>query len=341
MGVGGVLETTTASAQARWELTWESPVGCPQREEVLATVRDIVGESLADTTTLRAQGRIRQVNGAYRLELRVEDEDGARVRALVAKVCSDLLGASAVVLGLQVKRFAETHPSDQATPDPTGPDPHSTASKANEPATAPSKNDGATAPGTEPPKRPTEADPGDDVVESPTARNRLFFVGLPVGAMAWGSLPEPAWLVGMALGLHQGGWRAWLAGRYQLPQSIAAEAVPEVEAVIDRYSAEAGVSHGWSSVYFELAPTMVAGVDYLVARGTGDDITSSSVGQIVPFVGGGLTARWLAADWFAVAAGALVEVPLSRPFFTVRSLGEIGQLAPVHARISAGFEWNF
>lgn len=341
VGASGVLEANDAWAQAGWELTWESPVGCPQREEVLATVRDIVGESLADTTTLKAQGRIRQVNGGYRLDLRVEDEHGARVRTLDAKVCGDLLGASAVVLGLQVKRFAETHPTDGAPGDATETGPNGQPDGSDAPGAAGTKNDGATAPGAEPQQKPTEPDPGVDVAESPTARTRAFFIGLPVGAVAWGSLPKPAWLVGAALGWHHHGWRTWLSARYQLPQRIAAEAVPDVEAVIDRYSAEVGLSHGWSSAYFELAPTLVAGVDYLVARGAGDDITSSRVGQTVPFVGGGLTARFTPNDWFALAAGALAEVPLSRPFFTVRSLGEIGQLAPVHARISLGFEWNF
>jgi hypothetical protein len=101
--LGAWLVTLPAHAQT---LTWDAPDDCPQREAVLASVREIAGEEVVRRTSLHARGRIQQVNGAFRLELEVMGEGGAQLRTIDARSCDDLRGAAAVVLGLNLKRLA-------------------------------------------------------------------------------------------------------------------------------------------------------------------------------------------------------------------------------------------
>jgi hypothetical protein len=122
---------------------------------------------------------------------------------------------------------------------------------------------------------------------------------------------------------------------------IAANAVPNVGVMVDKYSAELGVSHGWSSDFVEVALGVVGGLDYVVARGTGEDIAPMRAGREFAFVGAGLTFRLLVTDWLSLAVGAVGEMPIPRPYFDVESLGAIGQLSPVHLRTTLGVEWNF
>lgn len=324
----------SAAAHGQWTLTWDAPVGCPRREQVLAAVRDIVGETMFQSTSLEADGRIQEVDGGYRLELRIAKDDGPRVRSLDAKTCHDLLGASAVVLGLHVKRLAA---QTESVVDPTAgnaTDPAVTGA----PSAAPPSVPAATAPKPEPQTKP-DNDPDVELPE--TDRQRHWWLALPQGGVVIGSLPQPAWFGSAALGWRGDPWRIWVAGRYQLPQSFTGNVVPNVGVMVDKYSAELGVSHGWSSELVEIALGVVGGVDYVVARGTGEDIASARAGREFAFVGVGLTFRWLMTDWLSLAAGAVGEMPIPRPYFDVESLGAIGQVSPVHLRTTLGLEWNF
>src|SRR5690606_37782590 len=116
----------------------------------------------------------------------------------------------------------------------------------------------------------------------------------------------------------------------QLPQTVAANVVPNVGVLVDKYSAELGVSHGWSGAFGEIALGVAGGLDHVVARGSGEDITPSRAMEQLAFVSAGLTFRLLMTEWLSLAAEAVGEVPLSRPPFEVDSLGAIGRFNPVH-----------
>lgn len=325
------------NAHAQWKLTWEAPADCPRGEEVLAEMRDIVGEAIFEATALEADGRIREVDGGYRLELRIAKDDGPRVRSLDAKRCQDLLGASAVVLGLHVKRLAAERESgaDTTNENPAG------STLADEPGAAPSDAPAATAPGSEPQTQPTnEQDPDAELPRN--NRPRRWWLALPQAGVVIGSLPEVAPIGSATLGWRNAAWRVWVAGRYQFAQTVdATNGVPNVGVVVDKYSVELGVSHGWSGDLGEIALGVAGGVDHVVARGTGEDITPLRAQDQLAFVASGLTFRLLMTDWLSLAAAAVGEVPLSRPLFEVDALGAIGQFSPVHLRTTLGLEWNF
>lgn len=328
----------TAVAQPHWTLTWDAPEDCPQRDEVLVAVRDIVGQQIFEASAIEADGKIREVSGKFRLELRVIRDGVSQQRTVDAKACQDLLGASAVVLGLQLKQNAARDDSTAPVGDSGQPDRLDAANgSVITESQAPTKR--------EPPKGPTaktssESTPSASRVEqSPASHSRSLWLGLPQAGVVVGSLPEPAWTGGVALGWVPDRWRMWVSGRYQLPQTI--DAADGVAAVVDKYTVEVGVSHGWRAQAFDVAPGLFAGVDYLVARSSGENVTATRAYQPFVFLGGNLTLRWLASDVLSLALGAAGEVPLSRPSLRVQSLGEIAQISAVHLRASLGLEWNF
>lgn len=329
------LASWDASAQAQWKLTWEAPVDCPRREDVLAAMRDIVGEAIFRATSLEADGRIRKVEEGYRLELSIANEDGPRVRSVDAKVCHDLLGASAVVLGLHVKRLAAQSESGADNAN----DERADSASAGEQGLEPSPTSAPAAPETDPETTPSNEATNAEFAS--TQRERRWWLALPQGSVVVGSLPDVAWVGGAAVGWRSDAWRVWVTGRYQFPQTVAADAVPNVGVMVDKYSVELGVSHSWSNPWADVALGLSGGLDYVVAGGIGDDVAPSRARGAAAYVGGGLTFRWLVTDWLSLAAGAVGEVPLTRPSFEVASLGAIGRFNPVHLRISLGPEWNF
>lgn len=324
-------------AQPHWTLTWDAPKDCPQRDEVLVAVRDIVGQQLFDASAIEADGTIREMSGKFRLELRVNRDGVLQQRTVDAKACQDLLGASAVVLGLQLKQKAardnSTAPLGSAEPGRVD---AANGAITNE-SLAPAKGDPAKYPSAKTPSEPTASTSHEE--QSPAPRTRSFWLGLPQVGIVVGSLPEPAWTGGASLGWSPDRWRMWVSGRYQLPQTI--DVVDGVAAVVDKYTVEAGVSHGWRTQVFDVSPGLFAGVDYLVARSSGENVTATRAHRPLVFLGGSLTLRWLASDFLSVALGAAGEVPLSRPSLRVQSLGEIAQISAVHLRASLGLEWNF
>lgn len=294
-------------AQPHWPLTWRAPANCPQRDEVLIAVRDIVGAKIFETSSLLADGEIHETSDRFRLTLRITKGDAQEQRTVHAKDCHDLLGASAIVLGVHLKRVAATRTAASTE-----------AERAEKPATS---------------DAPANL--------SPPRKVRRFWMTLPQAGIVVGSLPKPARTTGISVGWSRDEWRMWVSGRYQLPQTIAASAVPGVAAVVDKYTAEAGVSHSWRIRTLDVAPGIITGVDYLAARSRGEDVTAAHAQQAFAFLGGGMVLRWLVSDWLSVAAGVVGEVPLSRPSLRVQSLGEIAQISPVHLRASLGLEWNF
>jgi hypothetical protein len=334
LGLFALSWSANSTAQNRWQLSWDAPEGCPQKESVLLAVRDIVGEDIFASTTLDASGLItRETSGKFRLALRIIKDGGEQLRTLDATACEDLLGASAVVLGLHLKKeAAELAKAEEV--DPKSP----TSNDASRDRAAAEANSAATAPNAEPPQNQLpNPEPAD---RSSQPRTRNFWIG-PRGGLVTGSLPKSDWTYGLTVGLRSDVWRLWVAGRYQTPQQVPSSAAPNVGAVSDKYSAEVGVSPRIGGELFEFSPGIFAGVDHVVARGDGEHVTSSRATTNYPFIGAELTLRALVTDWIAVPLSAAGEVPLSRPSLQIQSLGEVARINPVHLRVSLGLEWNF
>lgn len=320
-------------------LTWEAPADCPTQEDVLAAVQEITGPEVYGRTTLHAAGRIRQVNGSFRLEIGVEGEHGVHERTIEAKVCGDLLGAAAVVLGLNLKRQADAAPDSAAPgPDETGtPTTDAPAAKETDsPTTAgPAASSGTSNPNVPPPSV-------DDMprVDDVASENNMW-IAVPQVHVSVGSLPAPSVQWSAGVGWRSPDWLVWLSGRYQPAQTVESRSAPGVGAEVSRVAAEVGLARGFRGEHFEWAPGVLLGMDYLMVSGAGEDIEAADASSMYPFVVASVSLRWLIARWFSVAAQIGAELPLSRPRLMVDELGEVGQLGPVSGRLSVGSEWNF
>jgi hypothetical protein len=352
------LVATRARGESQ-ALDWDAPVGCPQRDEVLAAVKEITGPEVFARTSLQARGRIREVNGAYRLELEAQGETESQVRTIDAKVCRDLLGASAVVLGLNLKRLADaeqiTNGDGSSGPGyDVEPPANSTVPSGSDsaPAAAAASNADATSNAAPKPVDPEVAATPDatDIDDSDAeggperafgaSRNNMW-VAVPQVHLALGSVPETSLQWAAGVGWRSPEWLVWLSGRYQPAQSVQSKSNSGIQVSIARAAAEIGVAHGFRGDHLEWAPGVMIGVDYLMVEGRGVEVVASRAATQYPFVVVAASLRWFATDWLTLAATVGAEVPLARPRFTVDALGEVGQMGPANGRLSVGSEWNF
>lgn len=347
-GLGLIAWLPGNPAAAAPQLTWQAPSDCPQGPAVLALVRDIVGEEVWGTTTLRAWGTITETPTGYRLELRTESGDESHVRTLDARACGDLLGASAVVLGLNLKGEAAAGGVDGASDSGSNTQGDSggrgAAAASGDSTTGADSNNDRSGQGEAPKNadaangRESAADSDD---ESPAAVRDSFWIGLPLVAVGIGSLPEPTWSGGLLVGSWFSDWSAWLAARYQLPQTLQSTSSDQVGAQVNRYGGELALSRHFRAGPMEFGPFVGFGVDYLTARGTGVDVVSARSGSFVSSAAVGFVARLSVANWVSLSGTLCGEVALARPRFVVDALGEVGQLGPFQGRFGLATEWKF
>lgn len=339
----GVVLAFARPVQAQNQvLTWDAPEGCPEREEVLAKVREIAGDEVFAKTTLHASGRIRQVDGEFRLELEVEGEAGAHERTINAKVCRDLLGASAVVLGLNLRRLAD---ASEGSADDGAANDEGTTGVANEAtATTTSPADSGSTPASTPAvekRPPARPSPVDDSRTNDTPGVTNMWLALPQVQLSIGALPDPSLHWAAGFGYRTPDWRVSLTGRYQPGQFVTSDVAPNVGATVSRVALELQLARAFRYGSLEWAPGVTVSADYLMAQGEGEDIVASTATVAYPVVGVGVSLRWFVASWFSLAVNVGGEVPLARPTLTVDALGNVGQMGQVSGRLSLGLEWNF
>lgn len=333
---------TFLSASPLWAqsqvLSWDAPAGCPKQEDVLAAVQEITGPEVYERTTLHAAGRIRQVNGGFRLELGVEGDHGIHERAIEAKVCADLLGAAAVVLGLNLKRQASAAEEATREPEPASTSPKTTGNNTTD-------SGASTTTARKASSRTTSNTRSSSASDTPTTSgpdsDPNMWVAVPQVHVSIGSLPAPSVQWSAGVGWRSPEWLVWLSGRYQAVQTVKARTTPGVAADVSRLAAEIGVARGFRGEHFEWAPGLLLGVDYLMASGRGEDVESADARTTYPFVVASVSFRWHLARWFSLAAQVGAEFALAQPRLMVDLLGEVGQLGPVSGRLSLGSEWNF
>jgi hypothetical protein len=108
---------TAALAQAPdFHLTWTAPEGCPQRDEVLASVQRKLKRP---PDALDVRGTITLLEGVYRLEL----ESSLGRREIVGPSCVELAEAGALIVALLLDPMLLSRPEPEAKPPPPEPAP--------------------------------------------------------------------------------------------------------------------------------------------------------------------------------------------------------------------------
>ncbi len=221
-------------------LTWDAPPDCPGREEVLTKVREIAGDDVFAKTALHASGKIREVNGGFRLELDVVGDAGAHVRTIDARACGDLLGASAVVLGLNLRRLAN---ADQGAA--------SAQASGQVDSSSPSADSGSQTAQPKPQSSPTpplsSQDPRTNDNSRPYSNDvNDLWLAVPQVHVAVGSLPAASVQWAAGFGWRSPDWLVWFSGRYQPAQMVRDQSISDAAASITRVAGEVGLARGFA-----------------------------------------------------------------------------------------------
>jgi hypothetical protein len=340
--------SVVAAPEARAELTlrWEAPANCPQRNDVLERIRALAGSSLDNTDELGVEGRIDRAEGRYALTLLVRDEREVRKRVITSDSCADLAGAAAVtlalLLGIDVSDVSTVATStgtevqnDSATDARENGDQRGSSGETKSPSDAPAK-----AP--PPTDDPAADDPDPSTPTSPSRHGSAVFLRVPVGSFDLGPLPDPALGLGIGVGVRIDAFRVALSGRISERQHVdAPEALPESGAELDRFTAELSGCYGLRARAFEVAPCLVAALEFVTAQGKGEGFSPQSARAAWPALGIGAVGHWYPWESLAIFAGVTGYVELARPRLVIEGLGQIAELGPVAAGAVIGAEWIF
>ena len=348
MGVAVVLVSAAAHAEPTLELTWRAPAECPQEAAVRERVRALTGESARPSARLRAQGVVTSVAGRYRLSLSIREGSATRERTIDSDSCVDLAGAAAVALGLLLRNDPSSHPADAGQPgseDAAGTPGTSGATGGDSSVSPPSGNapprgdDRSAAK----PSRAAETPPTTDSsssADSASARRWSILLRVPEGSVELGRVPAPTVGLGGGLGLRYDGWRWLVSGRLDTAQTVGAS-VAGVGARLHPFSLDLRGCYGWRSASLEVAPCVAAALQWLTARGDGQDVIARTRTTRSVLLGAGGALHLYMTEWLAVVGGVTAGVKTSRERISVDGFGEIARLAPVQLDVTLGSEWIF
>jgi hypothetical protein len=307
------------------ELTWQAPEDCPQRDDVLARARTLLGSSLPQATTVAARGEVERQGDGFELLLTIVERGTAGERRVWARQCRELAGAAAVTLVLLLTTGSAGDASTTASTsaDPSGGDALA-KSEAPNPATP-----------ERPPTTPTDTPAGD-----PGPRRWKLLLAAPSLTLGIGPLPKPTLGVGLGFGAQAGGWSVRVLGQWSAAQSIAAEAA--------NYGAD--VQRGTAGLWgcrelvhgpYDLGPCLMVGATHVRATGYGPRLRPASQGETSLILGAGAIGRLRASAWLSVMLALSGQVELSRPILLLNRVGTVRQLAPLSGSVVLGPEWIF
>ncbi|HET9929093.1 MAG TPA: hypothetical protein VFQ35_00315 [Polyangiaceae bacterium] len=273
------------------DLTWNAPIGCPDREQVLASIRELMGESVvASDVAVRID--VARIDARLVLRLALKTEGSSAARTMESTDCEELARGAALVIAFAAGAEPPKPPSTQAPPTP--------AAKVQ-------------------------------VAAPPRAPAMRYDVRVPVqptapaprrgGALAWSAL----------FGLDSGTFPRTslggaLAARFDVPPfSGGFEALVLLPQDIDTatgggrfWAAALGLRPCASLSYARLRilPCAVADIEMMVAEGRG--VTFREEGVVwFPRFGGGAELGYVFTPKLSVVTGAWVLGAPSRPTFVI------------------------
>jgi hypothetical protein len=305
--------TVARPAQAEsFSLEWSAPEGCPAEQEVLVSLRELLGadpRSIA-REPLEVRITVKQIApNHWALDLQTTSGDQQRTRHLEAPTCHELARAASVVMALAV--------------DPErkhlrlGPRPREEEAEAPPPPPPP-----------EPP-RPAPRRPESERARRAWGLGRLDLVG------TIGQMPDPALGAGLSGGIVVDSLRLRLGAQAVLPQRTE---------VSEGKGGQIGMATGLLEACFVLAQSPVrlgpcVGVEAgaLWAHAFGVTQEGSGAGPWVAIAVGEELALPLLGQLSVVVGSALV-IPVASPRFLLDEVGEVHQPAAVGGRLTVGVE---
>jgi hypothetical protein len=316
-----------AAPSARVDLTWTAPLGCPDRETVVAEVdRLLRSSSTKDPAVAHAEVTH---EGRWRVRLETQSAGRSGRREIEAESCEQLAQATAVILALMIDPEAAmvgAPPAERSSaPDP----PHRP-----ELADLPRRPDPSYVP--EPLPAALAALPAN----RPATRRWQGVVGVSVLGDG-GTMPAPSLGVGLAGGAVLGPYRV-VAGLGYFPSRTARLTAGSLFG--GDFTLFFGALEGCGALITArlVRAELCAGVEIEAMRGSGFGVRHPRAGTSV---------------WSALLAGGLVEVPIvrsvaaelgvtavvpfARPEFSFDDLGPVHRAGAAAIRLGLGASARF
>jgi hypothetical protein len=311
---------------------------------VLERIERLAGSAIEQTGGLSLEGTIEQVDGRYRLTLLVHSEGDVRTRVIDSEKCADLAGAAAVTVALLLG--VDMSSIQQATDGAQG-GTSGSAGAGGGTSGAGGSNDNASGGRTQDDRRTElplpEKKPAPPPDESPSSSNdgaAALILRVPIASADIGPLPNPAFAVGLGAGMRYDAWRIIVAGRLSLKQSVdAPNSGGAFGAELRRMTGDVSACYGFRFGRVEVAPCAGVSLEYLNARGFGQEVTPASERAIWPAPSAGGVVHWYAFESLSLFVGITGYVEVSRPRIVIEGLGEVARLAPAAVGAAFGAEW--
>lgn len=343
--IAALLASATAHAQPSMPaLTWRAPAGCPQAQAVRDHIVAMVSSGTERATRLQADGEITQIDGRFRLKLKVREGELTGERYIVSDSCEDLAGAAAVALGLLLRADAPLTERDLGGAQ----SPSAEGSAGAPPSTDPASDANDRAPAGSNLKPSATSEPERARVETSRpvrseqgpAQTWQALVRLPTVVVDLGLLPQPSLGLALGGGAGYGEWRFLLVGQLWLNQTVPGRNLPTYSAEVARQTAALGVSRGFHLGRLGLGPSASLTVERISAQGIGSGVVASKQSVSWLSLGAGVFGSLRLGKNFAVVTEIAGRLETSRPLITIDGLGTLSQLGRAALAISAGGEWN-
>jgi hypothetical protein len=331
-----LASTGRAAAQpaAHLSLTWDAPVECPARDEILARVDALLGgdSSASSVADVQASGQVERVASGFRLRLSLAAGDRPTLREFEARTCDELAGAAAIAVALLAR-------SGAGSSDSTGAAGSQTTAPSRE-GSAPSADAGAKD-GPEPRASTSspQTDPSGD--RAPRSARVHLLVDAPLGVVGWGSLPSVGIGVGAAVGVRWKALRVAAGGELWRAQTLEQSGF-SMRFSLQSARAEACLTQDLSGV--ELGPCAGLALERLSAQGIASETFSARSSTTLWVSGtGGIIAAVPVPGFSAlrILGQASVRVPTRRPRFVIDQLGPVHQPALAAPKLDFGCGWIF
>jgi hypothetical protein len=308
------------------ELSWDAPVECPSRSEVMAELGRITRVKPGRVVTpISAQAKIeRMADGHYKLRLTTQREDQTGDTDLEAATCPVLKRGVTLVLALALGDGVDL--VDEKTPPPAPPAAPEVGAAPAPPARAGSPKPAATA---------TPADTRERALTTPG--ESLHWSPWLAAAGAWGLVGKPSLGGRFGLTVHQTHWAA-----FSHVTLWPRESAPQVEGVAASFSALSAALGGCVRGPFAAwSLSACASFELGAIRGTSQGAFQDGSAS-APWYAVGPSLVLIAPIYGSIAlrAEAGLSIALDPPHFALHSFGDVydvSRFVPV-ASLGIAFE---